>query len=231
MPLIYTQCSTRPNINLKSFEREYLFVRAYIAIFFNRKYPFNKQDAKYLTEKIIKGNYLNTLKQISPLLAESFIRMYTGVFFAKFYLLLDDIESYESYLKALYFYSGAFVERCKVLGFDTVSNDYLLQPYKKYTQELKNIAIPLAKEIWSYDTNKILLRKHVADIITKLLPQHNLRITQVDNWLKQSDIVPNEILERYKNNDYGNSKPIVEARERLKAEILLKLTPLYCEDM
>lgn len=104
-------------------------------------------------------------------------------------------------------------------------------PYEKHTREIKEQSLDLAEEIWSYDTNKILLRKHVAKIITKLLPQHNLTITQVDNWLKQSDNVPNEILERYKNNDYGNSKPIVEDRDRLTAEILLELTPLYREDL
>ncbi|MDY3307125.1 hypothetical protein [Psychrobacter sanguinis] len=104
-------------------------------------------------------------------------------------------------------------------------------PYEKHTREIKEQSLDLAEEIWLYDEDKILLRKHVAEIITNLLLQHDLSITQVDNWLKQSSIVPPEILERYKNNDYGNSKPIVKNRGKLIAEIMLKLTPLYCESL
>lgn len=104
-------------------------------------------------------------------------------------------------------------------------------PYEKHTREIKEQSLDLAEEIWFHDKDKILLRKHVAEIITSLLPQHELSITQVDTWLKQSDIVPPEILERYKNNDYGNSKPIVKNREKLIAEIMLELTPLYCESL
>lgn len=104
-------------------------------------------------------------------------------------------------------------------------------PYEKHTREIKEQSLDLAEEIWFHDKDKILLRKHVAKIITNLLPHHDLSVTQVDSWLKQSDVVPPEILERYKNHDYGNSKHIVRNREKLIAEIMLELTPLYCESL
>lgn len=104
-------------------------------------------------------------------------------------------------------------------------------PYEKHTREIKEQSLDLAEEIWFHDKDKILLRKHVAEIITSLLPQHELSITQVDTWLKQSDIVPPEILERYKNHDYGNSAPIVRERKKLIAEIMLSLASLYCESL
>lgn len=109
--------------------------------------------------------------------------------------------------------------------YDFLSNH---TPIQRHTVPKKEEALSLAKKVWELDKHKILLRKHVSEIITKLLPQHDLSTTQVDNWLKQSNIVPPEILERYKNHDYGNSAPIVRERKKLIAEILLSLTPLYC---
>lgn len=102
-------------------------------------------------------------------------------------------------------------------------------PIQRHVAPKKETALSLAEKIWGLDKAKILLRKHVAEIITELLPHYNLSTTQVDNWLKQSYELPSEILERYKNHNYGNSKPEVKERENLKAEILLALSPIYCE--
>lgn len=112
-------------------------------------------------------------------------------------------------------------------------NDFLSNstPIQRHTAPKKVEALNLAKRIWSYDKDKILLRKQVAKIITELLPQHDLSITQVDNWLKQSDLVPNEILERYKNNDYCNTKSEKRERELLKSKIFSELNNINYGDM
>lgn len=111
---------------------------------------------------------------------------------------------------------------------DFLSNN---TPIQRHTAPRKVEALNLAKKIWSYDKDKILLRKQVAKMITKLLPQHDLSINQVDNWLKQSDLVPKEILERYKNNDYCNTKSEKRKREILKIKIFAELDNINYEDM
>lgn len=112
--------------------------------------------------------------------------------------------------------------------YDFLSNN---APIQRHTAPKKEEALSLAKIIWSYDNAKLLLRKHVAKIVTDLLPQYELSISQVDNWLKQSEIVPVEILDRYKRHDYGNSKSEVNERAKLTAELMLRLSPIYCKDM
>lgn len=212
---------------LKQYDREYLILNAYIAIYFRVNHPFDdKKNSKQLTEYLINSNSLSVLKSMNPLFAESFITMQVGIIFTKCFLILEDHEAYQGHLKALYYYCGMFVERFKIVGIDSDDPSYLIQPYKMYTQNIKNRAIPLAKKIWSYDADNILLRKQVANLIVKLLPDEKLTTTQVDNWLKESDIVPKAILDIYKKNLAGqyNSQEIKDKRKELEKKILKELS-------
>lgn len=101
-------------------------------------------------------------------------------------------------------------------------------PYQEHTQALRYKALSLAKAIWSYDAENILLRKHVAELIIQIMNKQKLSLTQVDNWLKKSKVVPQAIIERYKNNDYGNTKSVKHQREILKAEIMYMLNNDNC---
>ncbi|MBZ1393544.1 hypothetical protein [Psychrobacter pacificensis] len=104
-------------------------------------------------------------------------------------------------------------------------------PYQEHTQTIRYKALDLAEIIWSYDTENILLRKHVAELITQIMHDDKLSLTQVDNWLKQSEVVPQAIIERYKNNDYGNTKSVKRQREILKAEIIYTLNDYDCKNV
>lgn len=104
-------------------------------------------------------------------------------------------------------------------------------PYQEHTQSIRYQALYLARIIWGYDTENILLRKHVAELVIRIMHKQKLTLTQVDNWLKKSEVVPQAIMERYQNNDYGNTKSIKQQRETLKAEIIYILNDYDCEDM
>lgn len=104
-------------------------------------------------------------------------------------------------------------------------------PYQEHTQTIRHKALYLAQIIWGYDTENILLRKHVAELVIQIMHKQKLTLTQVDSWLKKSEVVPQAIMERYKNNDYGNTKSVKQQRETLKAEIIYILNDYDCEDM
>lgn len=113
-----------------------------------------------------------------------------------------------------------------------IENDISITPIQKHTNEKKKIALPLAEKIWSYDKqDNLLLRKQVAGLIVEFLPDLNLTVNQVDNWLKKSDKVPPAILERYKNIDYGNSTPENKLRKQLLLRIRSELSPFTCESL
>jgi len=104
-------------------------------------------------------------------------------------------------------------------------------PYQEHTQSIRYKALDLAETIWGCDNENILLRKHVAELIIQIMHDYKLSLTQVDNWLKQSEVVPQAIIERYKNNDYGNTKSVKKQREILKAEIIYILNNDDCKNM
>ena len=104
-------------------------------------------------------------------------------------------------------------------------------PYQEHTQSIRYKALDLAETIWGCDSKNILLRKHVAELITQIMHDDKLSLTQVDNWLKQSEVVPQAIIERYKNNDYGNTKSVKKQREILKAEIIYILNNDDCKNV
>ena len=54
--------------------------------------------------------------------------------------------------------------------------------------------------------------------------------TQLKNWFKDFNIIPLEIIERDKNNDYGNTKAEKKQREELIAKIKEELKD-YCENI
>ena len=104
-------------------------------------------------------------------------------------------------------------------------------PYQEHTQTIRYKALDLAEMIWSYDAENILLRKHVAELIIAIMYKQKLSLAQVDNWLKKSEVVPQAIIERYKNNDYGNKKSVKQRREILRAEIIYILNDYDCENV
>ena len=60
------------------------------------------------------------------------------------------------------------------------------------------------------------MRTQVARLIVELLPDFNLRESQVDEWLKNSELVPSAITDRCAQQDYGNTTPEKEQREVIK---------------
>ena len=95
-----------------------------------------------------------------------------------------------------------------------------LTPIQKHTLYLKRIALPLAYKIWSFDREtNLLMRKQVARLIVELLPDFNLRESQVDEWLKQSVLVPPAITDRCARQNYGSTTPEKAQREAIKNKI------------
>lgn len=105
-----------------------------------------------------------------------------------------------------------------------VSNNGMT-PIQKHTIEKKSIVFPLAEKIWSYDKNtNLLMRKQVAELVVELLPSLELRVPQVDKWLKDSFPVPQAIIDRCARNDYGNKKHETIEREKIKNKIYVELS-------
>ena len=101
-----------------------------------------------------------------------------------------------------------------------------LTPIQKYTFYMKNIVLPLARKIWTFDKEtNLLMRKQVARLVVELLPNFELRENQVDDWLKQSNLVPTAITDRCVQHDYGNTKPEKEQREVIVQKIRDKVSP------
>lgn len=101
-----------------------------------------------------------------------------------------------------------------------------LTPIQKYTFYMKNIVLPLAQKIWRFDKEtNLLMRKQVARLIVELLPNFDLKENQVDDWLKNSDLVPQAIIDRCAQHDYGNTKPEKVQREMLEHKIRSKVAP------
>lgn len=108
-----------------------------------------------------------------------------------------------------------------------------LTPIQKHTLYLKKIALPLAQKIWSFDREtNLLMRKQVARLVVELLPNFNLRESQVDGWLKNSELVPTAITDRCAQQDYGRTTPEKEQREviknKIRSEIAFKI-PSFTE--
>lgn len=101
-----------------------------------------------------------------------------------------------------------------------------LTPIQKYTFYMKNIVLPLAQKIWFFDKEtNLLMRKQVARLVVELLPKFDLTENQVDDWLKQSDLVPQAIIDRCAQHDYGNTKPEKIQREVVEDKIRSKVSP------
>lgn len=106
-----------------------------------------------------------------------------------------------------------------------------LTPIQKNLVEKQKYIIPLAQKIWELDKDKhLLFSKQVAKIIIDLTNDNSLTETQLKNWFKDFNIIPLEIIERDKNNDYGNTKAEKKQREELIAKIKEELKD-YCENI
>jgi len=108
---------------------------------------------------------------------------------------------------------------------DNKPNNINITPIQKHTTEKKSVVFPLAEKIWSYDKNtNLLMRKQVAELVVELLPSLELRVPQVDKWLKDSYPVPQAIIDRCARNDYGNKKHETIEREKIKNKIYVELS-------
>lgn len=127
-------------------------------------------------------------------------------------------------------------ERVNELLDERMDKEYKnLTPIQKRTYFLKKIALPLACKIWSFDREtNLLMRTQVARLIVELLPDFNLRESQVDEWLKNSELVPSAITDRCAQQDYGNTTPEKEQREviknKIRSEIAFKI-PFFTENI
>ena len=101
-----------------------------------------------------------------------------------------------------------------------------LTPIQKYTLQIKSIVLPLAEKIWQFDKEtNLLMRRQTAKLIVELLSDFSLTINQVDEWLKQSELVPRAIIDRCARHDYGNTKPEKIEREALEQKIRQNIAP------
>ena len=100
-----------------------------------------------------------------------------------------------------------------------------LTPIQKYTFDMQGIVFPLVEKIWNYDKKtNLLMRKQVAELVVELLPSLELRVPQVDKWLKDFYPVPQAIIDRCAQNDYGNKKHETIEREKIKNKIYVELS-------
>ena len=137
--------------------------------------------------------------------------------------LADKFLKANNVYKAMQYYKRGITYR-NLKSTTDIENDISITPIQKYTNEKKKIALPLAEKIWSYDSNSnLLMRKQVAELIVELLPSLELRVPQVDTWLKNSDLVPKAIIDRCAQNDYGNTKSEAIERENIKNKIYADL--------
>lgn len=110
--------------------------------------------------------------------------------------------------------------------FITESEYQNLTPIEKSTYYLKGIALPLSKKIWQFDKQtNLLMRIQVAELIVELLPDYKLTARQVDKWLKDSNEVPPEIINRCAKNNYGITTAEKEKREEIKQKIRKEIPP------
>ena len=109
------------------------------------------------------------------------------------------------------------------------------KPIQIHTRAKKESIIPLAQKIWEFDTTThLLFPKRVAILIRELLElkkEEKPTEGQLIKWFKETkNLIPDEIKERDKNNDYGNTKPEQEAKEELIKKIKLELKD-YCKSI
>lgn len=173
------------------------------------KSKLESKDLVSMLEEHRNSNYMHDILQIMLLNSLSVRAFHEG-----FYLLASNKHTLSSHY---------FNKLKELVWYET--------PYQEHTQNIRYKALDLAETIWSYDAENILLRKHVSELIIKIMHNKKLSLTQVDNWLKKSKVVPQAIIERYKNNDYGNTKSVKHQREMLRAEIIYLLSDYDCENL
>lgn len=185
----------------------------------------NKLMSNYYNEldQNIEQNKHTSAKQIT----------YTAILltFAEIYLILGEEQHFMNYILSSANALGVVVANHSYVSYEELEK-HKSTPIQRHTNEKKKTALSLAEKIWSYDKqDNLLLRIQVAGLIVEFLPELNLTVTQVDNWLKKSNKVPPSILERYKNTDYGRTKPENELRKQLFSIIRSELSLIDCESL
>ena len=185
----------------------------------------NKLMGSYYNEldQNIEQNKHTSAKQIT----------YTAILltFAEIYLILGEEQHFMNYILGSANALGVVVANHSYVSYEELEK-HKSTPIQRHTDVKIKIALSLAEKIWSYDKqNNLLLRIQVAGLIVEFLPDLNLTVNQVDNWLKKSDKVPPAILERYKNINYGNSTHENTLRKQLLSRIRSKLSPSNCESL
>ena len=69
------------------------------------------------------------------------------------------------------------------------------------------------------------MRKQVAELVVELLHDSKLTVSQVDTWLKNSNLVPQAIIDRCTNNNYGNTTAEKEKRKEIRQKIRKEIPP------
>ncbi len=151
-----------------------------------------------------------------------------------YFCIADKYFSLKDHYEGLKYYERG-ITYCNLKDFDDMKKDILSKapkPIQIHTNARKEIAIPLAKKIWSYDKDtNLLMRIQVAALVVDLLPHLGLTIPQVDNWLKKSGEVPPDILKRYAIKDYGNTREENKLRTQLTSKIISDLSPIDCRGL
>jgi len=214
---------------VKATSNELIELRTNIFILFSKLYPSIDSDTELLAEiksKLINEHFKNLGLGSKQLTFTAILLAFTEI-----YLSFDQQDIFMKYLLSSSNALGVVLANHSYVSYEELE-ERTSAPIQKHTNEKKKIVLPLAEKIWSYDKqDNLLLRKQVAGLIVEFLPDLNLTVNQVDNWLKKSDKVPPAILERYKNIDYGNSTPENKLRKQLLLRIRSELSPFTCESL
>ncbi|WP_296244752.1 MULTISPECIES: hypothetical protein [unclassified Psychrobacter] len=214
---------------VKETTNELMRLRIDIFKIFLELYPNINDDKELLS--IVKSKLITKYFKHLGLGSEQLTFTAILLAFTEIYLSFNKIDMFMNYLLSSSNALGIVLANHSYVSYEELEKR-TSAPIQKHTEEKKKIALPLADKIWSYDKqDNLLLRKQVAGLVVELLPDLNLTVNQVDNWLKKSDKVPPAILERYKNTDYGNSTPENKLRKQLLLRIRSELSPFNCESL
>lgn len=210
-------------------------LRLFFELYATNNYDDEEEKFLEVIKNKLMGSYYNELDQNIEQNKHTSAKQitYTAILliFAEIYLILGEERHFMNYILGSGNALGVVVANHSYVSYEELEK-HKSTPIQKHTDEKKEIAIPLAKKIWSYDeVTNLLMRRQVAELVVKLLPHLELTVPQVDNWLKKSGEVPPGILKRYAIQDYGNTRDENKLRIQLTSKILSELSPTDCRSL
>ncbi|OXL25255.1 hypothetical protein [Psychrobacter sp. DAB_AL32B] len=210
-------------------------LRLFFELYATNNYDDEEENFLEVIKNKLMGSYYNELDQNIEQNKHTSAKQitYTAILltFAEIYLILGEEHHFMNYILGSGNALGVVVANHSYVSYEELEKRKPT-PIQRHTDEKKEIAIPLAKRIWSYDKDtNLLMRIQVAALVVDLLPHLGLTIPQVDNWLKKSGEVPPGILKKYAIQDYGNTRNENKLRTQLISKILSELSPIDCRSL